>query len=134
MTAHTTDGGPAFPVHDLQAAQPSSMNDLNAMARGMSLREADAEIERLRARVASLEESLHYANGVADLAMKHRDDAENRVAELEQDAERYRWLRQRDLETIGVGGVFAGMTPENIVLNGDDLDNAIDAALAKDGA
>ena len=44
-----------------------------------------AEIERLRARVASLEESLHYANGVADLAMKHRDDAENRVAELEQD-------------------------------------------------
>lgn len=56
------------------------------------------------------------------------------VAELDQDAKRYRWLRQRDLETIGVGGVFAGMTPENIVLNGDDLDNAIDAALAKDGA
>lgn len=128
------DGGAAFPVHDLQAAQPSSMNDLNAMARGMSLREADAEIERLRARVASLEESLHYANGTADLAMKHRDDAENRVAELDQDAKRYRWLRQRDLETIGVGGVFAGMTPENIVLNGDDLDNAIDAALAKAGA
>lgn len=45
-----------------------------------------AEIERLRARVASLEESLHYANGTADLAMKHRDDAEKRVSELEQDA------------------------------------------------
>ena len=90
MTAHTTDGGPAFPVHDLQAAQPSSMNDLNAMARGMSLREADAEIDRLRAREASLEESLHYANGVADLAMKHRDDAENRVAELEPDANAFR--------------------------------------------
>lgn len=43
-----------------------------------------AEIERLRARVASLEESLHYANGVADLAIKHRDDAEKRVAELER--------------------------------------------------
>ncbi len=46
---------------------------------------ARIEIEHLRARVASLEESLHYANGTADLAMKHRDDAEKRVAELERD-------------------------------------------------
>lgn len=42
-----------------------------------------AENERLRARVAELEESLHMANGTADLAMKHRDMAEKRVAELE---------------------------------------------------
>lgn len=40
------------------------------------------ENERLRARVASLEESLHYANGVADLAIKHRDVAEHWVAKL----------------------------------------------------
>lgn len=33
----------------------------------------EAEIERLR-------ESTHYANGVADLAMKHRDVAESRLA------------------------------------------------------
>jgi hypothetical protein len=59
-----------------------------------------AEIDRLRARVASLEESLHYANGVADLAMKHRDDAENRVAELEQDAEIGRkWRADSSLAT-----------------------------------
>ena len=48
---------------------------------------------------------------------------------LRNDAARYRWLRERDLETIRQGGVFAGMTPENIVLNQEDLDAAIDAAL-----
>jgi len=46
------------------------------------------------------------------------------------DAERYRWLRSRDLETIRQGGVFAGMTPENIILNEEDLDQAVDAAIA----
>lgn len=48
---------------------------------------------------------------------------------LRKDAVRYRWLRERDLETIRQGGVFAGMTPENIVLNQEDLDAEIDAAL-----
>lgn len=46
-----------------------------------------------------------------------------------RDAERYRWLRERDLDTIKQGGVFAGMTPANVVLNGPDLDSAIDAAM-----
>ncbi len=51
--------------------------------------------------------------------------------ELERDALRYRWLRDRDLDTIDKGGVFAGMTPDKVVLNGDDLDAAIDAAVNK---
>ncbi|RTS51513.1 hypothetical protein DY943_17460 [Pseudomonas aeruginosa] len=51
------------------------------------------------------------------------------VERLRTDAARYRWLRERDLETISRGGVFAGMTPENIVLNLEDLDAAIDAAI-----
>ena len=72
---------------------------LTAPHRAAQLVEAD-ELDRLRARVASLEESLHYANGVADLAMKHRDDAENRVAELEQDAEIGRkWRADSSLAT-----------------------------------
>lgn len=49
---------------------------------------------------------------------------------MEKDAARYRWLRSRDLETISQGGVFAGMTPENVILNGEDLDEAVDAAIA----
>lgn len=44
------------------------------------------------------------------------------------DAQRYEWLRSRPLNTIARGGVFAGLTPDNVVLNGDDLDAAIDRA------
>lgn len=51
------------------------------------------------------------------------------IRHMAKDAARYRWLRERDLETIRQGGVFAGMTPENIVLNLEHLDAAIDAAL-----
>ncbi len=46
--------------------------------------------------------------------------------DIERDAARYRWLRERDLDTIDKGGVFAGMTPDNLVLSGDELDAAID--------
>ena len=45
------------------------------------------------------------------------------------DATRYRWLRSRDLKTISQGGVFAGMTPQNVILNEEDLDQAVDAAI-----
>jgi hypothetical protein len=41
-------------------------------------------------------------------------------------AERYRWLRNRDLETIAEGGVFIGVAPENMVINGEDADAYID--------
>ena len=44
-------------------------------------------------------------------------------------ARRYAYLRLRSLNEIDKGGVFAGMTPANVVLNGCDLDNAIDAAI-----
>lgn len=43
-----------------------------------------------------------------------------------RNAQRYAWLRDRDLSTIHQGGVFAGKTPDNVVLNGVDLDEAID--------
>jgi NTP pyrophosphatase (non-canonical NTP hydrolase) len=46
------------------------------------------------------------------------------------DARRYRWLRSRDVDTIRQGGVFAGQTPENLVLSEEHLDAAIDAAMA----
>lgn len=52
--------------------------------------------------------------------------------ELRQNAERYQWLRSRDLETISHGGVFAGITPQNMVLNEETLDEAIDAARAQE--
>ena len=53
----------------------------------------------------------------------------SKSAETGRYAERYGWLRDRDLDTIHQGGVFAGKTPENLVLSGDDLDAAIDAQM-----
>ena len=53
-----------------------------------TLKRKDAEIvargeyvERLQAQLAEAQECLHLANGVAQLAMKHRDDAEALLAE-----------------------------------------------------
>jgi hypothetical protein len=40
-------------------------------------------VKPMRDRIEELEEQAHYANGVADLAMKHRDYAEQRVEKLE---------------------------------------------------
>lgn len=44
----------------------------------------------------------------------------------EKNATRYEWLRNKPLDTVNKGGVFAGLTPENEILNGEDLDIAID--------
>ena len=41
------------------------------------------EADAAATRIEKLEEQAHYANGVADLAMKHRDYAEQRVEKLE---------------------------------------------------
>jgi hypothetical protein len=50
-----------------------------------------------------------------------------RTEAAEADAFRYRYLRERSLEAVQLGGVFAGKTPDNVVLNGADLDSEIDA-------
>lgn len=54
-----------------------------------------------------------------------------RARDVYADAMRYRFLRGQDIDQIKKGGVFAGMTPDNIVLNGTDLDDAIDCAKRK---
>ncbi|MBA6090070.1 hypothetical protein H4C81_14370 [Pseudomonas monteilii] len=58
-------------------------------------------------------------------------ERDQQIDALSMDAVRYRWLRSRDLGTISQGGVFAGLTPDNLVLNEETLDQAIDAAMAK---
>ena len=67
--------------------------------------------------IEACEEAGHIAALISESAMTGRY------------AERYSWLRDRDLDTIHQGGVFAGKTPENLVLSGDDLDAAIDAQM-----
>jgi len=53
------------------------------------------------------------------------------VHRLRKDAARYNVLRQADVDTVHNGGLFAGLTPENIVINGRDLDERVDAVLAQ---
>ena len=52
-------------------------------------------------------------------------------AQDRKDAMRYRWLRSRELDSIVEGGIFAGKVPDNVVINGADLDREIDEAMLK---
>lgn len=91
---------------------------VEAMHQGLSASEA---VETLRNCLMQAERNVHFGMDVPSA----------RYRSLHQDAARYDWLRSRDLETITKGGVFAGRTPENVVLNGADLDAAIDAQLRR---
>lgn len=90
---------------------------------------------------------LHKLCSERDQARKERDACKAEIAGLEASCsslgqlaedlrpghDRYQFLRNRDLDTVKAGGIFAGKTPDNLVLNGEDLDAAIDAAIAKEG-
>lgn len=53
------------------------------------------------------------------------------LAGLLKDVNRYHHLRSKSLDTIEKGGVFAGLTPDNAILNGKDLDDAIDKEMSE---
>ncbi len=80
-----------------------------------------------------VEECDAIPDGIEDWAVDIMNDCQA-AAQAEDtnalNAARYHYLRDRDLETISNGGVFAGMTPDNVVLNGEDLDKAVDAGRA----
>lgn len=100
-------------------------------------------IKTSHSREAELQQRLTVADEKLDLARleikrteRNRDMWKSQVgrqakklAALRKNADRYQWLRERDLNSIHDGGVFAGQTPRNVVMNGEDLDNAIDVAL-----
>lgn len=75
-----------------------------------------------------------HAKSIFRMAQAHARLAAPQAQADARDAERYRWLRSRDLETICQGGVFAGRTPQNVILNEEDLDEAVDAAIAAQAA
>lgn len=54
--------------------------------------------------------------------------------EIVKDAARYRHLRNRRTRSVDIalGGVFAGMIPQNMILGGEDLDRAIDREMGAD--
>jgi transcription elongation factor Elf1 len=55
------------------------------------------QVNSLNSRIADADEKAHYANGVADLAMKHRDEAEARAEHAEQSLR----VAREALERIG---------------------------------
>lgn len=66
----------------------------------------------------------HLAFGRLVLARHARRAMENAYAR------RYRYLRERPLDSIKAGGIFVGRTPENQVINGLDLDRDVDERIA----
>ena len=99
-----------------------------------------AEVERLRARLDTHGhrhlDGAHLSGAVDGCllcdAMAERDRLRAQIAELEQDAKRYRWLRmshRNDSALCVVVNPIGCYCPSEI-----ELDAAIDAALSKDGA
>lgn len=95
---------------------------------GTPRRLTDSELAGKLNWVDSVEAGL---DGGGQPSISNGQDLVEIIRALSTDAVRYRWLRNRDLNTIACGGVFAGMTPDNVVLNDEDLDRAIDEAMAK---
>lgn len=85
-------------------------------------------VERLRFDATRCE--VQFSKGVAS----NIEEAANEIEQLRADAARYRYLRDRPEDSIGEGGLFAGMTPPTgaggYILTEEDLDAAIDKALA----
>jgi len=71
-----------------------------------------------------------WEGGAAVVAKEAIKSLQSENAKLLRDALRYQWLRSRNIDEISQGGIFAGQTPENVVINGDDLDQVIDEALS----
>lgn len=90
----------------------------------------DEDFEKI---LADIKDSLPNGGSLRPLLITHGAKLVREIERLRKDAVRYQWLRARDLDVIDKGGVFAGMTPQNVILNGDDLDGAIDAAIASAG-
>ncbi len=91
-----------------------------------------------RAVIEQIEGSIKYGGCKCKKALSTPTNLEAAPASPAQgqeddrkDAERYRWLRNRDVEkNFPRDGLFIGRIPENTVVTGEDADAAIDAAMA----
>ncbi len=90
----------------------------------------EVEVERLQREVGGLRVDAETSRLMLKTYGLHLDGKDSELATRNADADRYRWLRERPLDSICKGGLFVGMTPSNVVINGDDLDAAIDASIA----
>lgn len=121
---------PEFAAFDLPVG-----TNLYAAAQSVEVRrpQHDRDSAELR-RLCQERDELRRANGLCKVDIAGLETTVvhlgRLVDELRPWHDRYQYLRERRLDTIKDGGVFAGMTPDNVVLNGVDLDAAIDSAIA----
>lgn len=102
---------------------------------------SEDRLEKLSERLLELHEALDfYGHDTDEYDIDAIEEAESLIqsqamelealrtenARLRTDASRYQHLRNKDLSAISDGGVFAGMTPNNTVLNEGHLDLAVD--------
>jgi hypothetical protein len=114
--------------------QPIDVGELNAqhalMLSALAMVEAYKRHDYMMPAVADVSEQFPDVDSNYLIAIWIGVSAQNRSRPDDQrDAARYQWLRNRDLETVAEGGVFIGVTPENVVINGDDADAYIDARM-----
>lgn len=95
-------------------------------------REFYAYVERHEGNPAVADETKRLARQWVSAALADAARSDNKVACRDDvaDAKRYRYLRERDCDTIHKGGIFAGMTPDNYVVSGEELDAELDKAMA----
>ncbi|MFY9960569.1 hypothetical protein [Pseudomonas sp.] len=107
-------------LDELQVAAAASANDV-IRSHGWKGMIADADLLRTDERYLLLADPATVLSLIAE------------VKALRRDAERYQVLRQADIDTIENGGLFAGLTPDNLVINGHDLDVRTDEVIALRG-
>ena len=90
------------------------------------------EIERLTAERDDLLTRLDLESGTVDMIARERDELRRQLAEAEQDARRYRWLRKFARQNTAYD-VYKDGAHWSVGLHSDDhrqtFDQAIDAAM-----
>lgn len=125
----------------ISSAEGSNQDEVNAvtlfygMATPAVVLGVIADLDRYKAACQVLTAQVAVLQSDANSWQSGYDRGRRMASKLSQaerkHVDRYLWLRRRELNSIRAGGVFAGMTPLNVVLNGKDLDKAIDDAMGR---
>lgn len=147
------------PMVERVALREADIRDLMTAANDVELVEVDEALRAARLFIQDTLDTQHVEGGALGNLMSARDcidkaigglpdvrgeqywrgqfDASQaRVRELEADARRYRYLRDRDPGPTEYTppGLFIGQVPENLILTGEEADQAIDAAIDRGDA
>lgn len=110
-----------------QALDALDAMQMEAKSRWCGLRIADEAIAALRTRLAQPEAEPYLCIKPACGPDCSGCNCAISPQDMRDYAVRYAILRNAPIDAIRAGGVFAGKTPDNVVINGEHLDAAVDA-------